>query len=228
MKTRKKPIRTEIDDKKVMEDIKAGKGLAPLVTVADKLPEEARDQQEKRAEMARSNWAAQMEGLGYDASGNRLPEERTNGAGVTKKSVRKSAEASEAGEKQAKKPKSARAKAKQPNGRITSASILKKLNAFGKNYQIEEEQDFREAARIYSEEAELIAQMRKRLKEDGLTVMKTYKTGDCEVAHPLLSELPRHVESANKCLMTISSMIEERGAKKQKPTRELDQFRLHA
>ena len=179
MKTGKKPIRTEIDDKKVLEDIKAGKGLAPLVTVADKLPEEARDI-------------------------------RTNGAGVTKKSASK------------------KAKAKTPTEKITPASILKKLIAFGKDYQIENEQDFREAARIYSEEAALIDQMRKRLKEDGLTVMKTYKTGDCEVAHPLLSELPRHVESANKCLMTISSMIEERGAKKQKPTRDLDQFRLHA
>lgn len=179
VKTGKKPIRTEIDDKKVLEDIEAGKGLAPLVTVADKLPEEARDI-------------------------------RTNGAGVTKKSASK------------------KAKAKQPTAKLTPASIFRKLIVFGKTYQIEEEQDFREAARIYSEEAALIDQMRKRLKEDGLTVMKTYKTGDCEVAHPLLSELPRHVESANKCLMTISSMIEERGAKKQKPTRDLDQFRLHA
>ena len=188
-----------------------------LVEIAKELPKEARDLPKDQAEMARSNWAAQMEGLGYDPSGNPLPVKaekaegkRTNGAGVTKKSASK------------------KAKAKQPNEKITSASILRKLNAFGKNYQIEEEQDFREAARIYSEEAELIAQMRKRLKEDGLTVMKTYKTGDCEVAHPLLSELPRHVESANKCLMTISNMIENRGAKKQKPTRELDQFRLHA
>lgn len=161
-----------------------------------------------------------------------LPEEakviRTNGAGVTKKSARKVAEVLGAGEKPAKKPKSTRAKAKTPTEKITPASILKKLIAFGQDYQIENEQDFREAARIYSEEAALIAQMRKRLKDEGLTVMKTYKTGECEVAHPLLSELPRHVESANKCLMTISSMIEERGAKKQKPTRDLDQFRLHA
>lgn len=188
-----------------------------LVEIAKELPEEARDPQEKRAEMMRSNYAAQMEALGYDPSGNPLPVraekaegKRTNGAGVTKKSASK------------------KAKAKQPTEKITPASILKKLIAFGKDYQIENEQDFREAARIYSEEAALIDQMRKRLKEDGLTVMKTYKTGDCEVAHPLLSELPRHVESANKCLMTISSMIEERGAKKQKPTRDLDQFRLHA
>ena len=188
-----------------------------LVEIAKELPEEARDPQEKRAEMMRSNYAAQMEALGYDASGNPLPVKaekaegkRTNDAGVKKKSASKEA------------------KAKTPTEKITPASIFRKLVAFGKDYQIETEQDFREAARIYSEEAALIDQMRKRLKEDGLTVMKTYKTGDCEVAHPLLSELPRHVESANKCLMTISSMIEERGAKRQKPTRDLDQFRLHA
>ena len=141
-----------------------------------------------------------------------LPEEakniRTNGAGVKKKSASK------------------KAKAKQPTERITPASIFRKLIAFAKVYQIENEQDFREAARIYSEEAALIDQMRKTLKEDGLTVIKTYKTGDCEVAHPLLSELPRHVESANKCLMTISSMIEDRGAKKT-TARDLDKFRLH-
>ena len=103
----------------------------------------------------------------------------------------------------------------------------RKLLAFGKEYQIENEQDFLEAARIYSEEAALIDQMRDRLDEDGLTVMKTYKTGEVEVAHPLLSELPRHVESANRCLMTISGMIEDRGTKKQRAKRDLDAFRLH-
>ena len=186
-----------------------------------------------------SNWAAQMEMLGYDASGMPLAEEqRTNDAGGTKKSAATGAKAGKVtdgargkaggGTKTGKKATAKRAKAKKPNEKITPASIFKKMLAFGKEYQIDGEQDFLEAARIYSEEAALIDQMRDRLDDDGLTVMKTYKTGDVEVAHPLLSELPRHVESANKCLMTISSMIEDRGAKKQKPTRELDKFRLHA
>ena len=142
-----------------------------------------------------------------------LPEKarttRTNGAGVKKKSASK------------------KAKAKQPNEKITPASIFRKLIAFGKTYQIETEQDFREAARIYAEEAYLIDQMRDQIAEEGLTVMKTYKTGDVPVAHPLLSELPRHVESANKCLTTISNMISDRGAKKEKAARDLDAFRLH-
>ena len=111
-----------------------------------------------------------------------------------------------------KKAKS-RAKARSGSEKLTPAAIYRKMIAFGKNYQVEKEQDFIEAARIYSEEAGLIDQMRDRLAEDGLTVLKTYKTGDVEVAHPLLSELPRHVESANKCLSTIGSMISERGAR---------------
>ena len=191
----------EMSEREKIEYIKSGKGLPPIVEKADSLPEEA----------------------------------RTNDAGGTKKSARKSDKASEDGKStqksvksQSRKQKNTRAKAKKPNEKITPASIFKKMLEFGKEYQIDGEQDFLEAARIYSEEAALIDQMRDRLDEDGLTVMKTYKTGDVEVAHPLRSELPRHVESANKCLMTISSMIEDRGAKKQKPTRELDKFRLHA
>ena len=135
---------------------------------------------------------------------------RTKGAGVTPK---KSA------------PK--RAKARKPNEKLTPASILKKMLAFGKAYQIETEQDFIEAARIYAEEAGLIDQMRDQIAEEGLTVIKSYKTGDVPVAHPLLSELPRHVESANRCLSTIGTMISERGARVEKAKRDLDAFRLH-
>ena len=125
-----------------------------------------------------------------------------------------------------KKKTKTRAKARSGSEKITPAALYRKLIAFGKIYQVEKEQDYLEAARIYAEEAALIDQMRDRIAEDGLTVEKTYKTGSVEVAHPLLSELPRHVESANKCLATIGAMIEDRGAKKQ-AARDLDQFRLH-
>ena len=126
-----------------------------------------------------------------------------------------------------KKKTTKRAKARSGSEKLTPAALFRKMIAFGKNYQVEKEQDFLEAARIYSEEAALIDQMRDRIAEDGLTVEKTYKTGSVEVAHPLLSELPRHVESANKCLATIGNMIEERGARVEKAARDLDAFRLH-
>ena len=162
-----------------------------------------------------------------------LDEEQMNkgdlDAGVRKKSAAKTGRTAAEATTPTKtaKAKTGRAKAKKPNEKITPASIFKKMIAFGKIYQVENEQDFQEAARIYAEEAGLIDQMRDRLAEDGLTVLKTYKTGDVEVAHPLLSELPRHVESANKCLATIGSMISERGAKKERAARDLDKFRLH-
>ena len=126
------------------------------------------------------------------------------------------------------KAKTGRAKAKKPNEKITPASILKKMLAFGKAYQIETEQDFIEAARIYAEEAGLIDQMRDQIAVEGLTVIKSYKTGDVPVAHPLLSELPRHVESANRCLSTIGTMVAERGARVEKAKRDLDAFRMNA
>ena len=127
----------------------------------------------------------------------------------------------------AKKKTKSRAKARSGSEKLTPASLYRKMIAFGKAYQVEKEQDFIEAARIYAEEAGLIDQMRDRIAEDGLTVEKTYKTGSVDVAHPLLSELPRHVESANKCLATIGNMIGERGARVEKAARDLDAFRLH-
>ena len=129
------------------------------------------------------------------------------------------------GRSKKKQPK--RSKAKSGNEKVTPAAIYRKMIAFGKCYQVEKEQDFIEAARIYAEEAGLIDQIRDQIAEEGLTVLKTYKTGDVPVAHPLLSELPRHVESANKCLATIGNMIGERGARVEKAARDLDAFRLH-
>lgn len=179
-----------------------------------------------------------------------LDEKPTNGAGVREKSAAEGAAEAEVTKSPRKnagsttgtsRPKKAagtgtthtgsgstkRAKARKPNEKLTPASIYARMLKFGKIYQIEGEQDFMEAARIFADEAGLIDQMRDQIAEEGLTVMKTYKTGDVPVAHPLLSELPRHVESANKCLATIGNMISERGAKKQKAARDLDAFRLN-
>ena len=121
-----------------------------------------------------------------------------------------------------------RTKARSGNEKLTPAALYRKMITFGKIYQVEKEQDFIEAARIYAEEAGLIDQIRDQIAEEGLTVTKTYKTGESPMAHPLLSELPRHVESANKCLATIGNMITERGARVERAARDLDAFRLHA
>ena len=174
-----------------------------VVEIAEKLPEEARATRTKTAKGAK---AAAKKETGTGRGGAKAGE-KSAGTG-------------------AKKAKG-RAKARSGNEKLTPAALYRRMIAFGKIYQIEKEQDFIEAARIYSEEAGLIDQMRDKIAEDGLTVEKTYKTGSVEVAHPLLSELPRHVESANKCLATIGNMVGERGARVEKAARDLDAFRLH-
>ena len=158
---------------------------------------------------------------------DRLPETARSSGKKTGGGTKKRAGAADQKGGAAKKKAKTRAKARSGNEKLTPAALYRKMIAFGKVYQVENEQDFIEAARIYAEEAALIDQMRDRIAEDGLTVEKTYKTGSVEVAHPLLSELPRHVESANKCLTPIGNMIGERGARVEKAKRDLDAFRLH-
>ena len=156
-----------------------------------------------------------------------LPKKARTSGGKTGGGTKKSAGTGNGGAAAGKKKAKGRAKARSGSEKLTPAALYRKMIAFGKIYQVDHEQDFIEAARIYAEEAGLIDQMRDRIAEDGLTVEKTYKTGSVEVAHPLLSELPRHVESANKCLATIGNMIGERGARVEKAARDLDAFRLH-
>ena len=158
---------------------------------------------------------------------DRVPEITGKPAGKSRGGTKKGTGAGRSAAGQGKKKAAGRSKARSGSEKLTPAALYRKMIAFGKIYQVEKEQDFIEAARIYAEEAGLIDQMRDRIAEDGLTVTKTYKTGEVEVAHPLLSELPRHVESANKCLATIGNMIGERGARVEKAARDLDAFRLH-
>ena len=173
-------------------------------------------------------WIVPAEDLQAPAAGaGEESTQKTAGTGG-KADGRKAGAGKSAGKNAGKAKRSGkRVKARNGNEKLTPAAIYRKMITFGKAYQVDREQDFIEAARIYAEEAGLIDQIRDQIAEEGLTVMKTYKTGDVPVAHPLLSELPRHVESANKCLATIGNMIGERGARVEKAARDLDQFRLH-
>lgn len=127
------------------------------------------------------------------------------------------------------KKKKSKAKSAMPAdvGRKSSAAeIFSKLMEFGKGYGVENDADFREAGRNYAEECVLISRMRDQVDADGLTTWKTYKTGDQMVAHPLIQEIPRHVDCANRTLSTICEILEKRGAKRENTGEDLDQFRM--
>ena len=112
----------------------------------------------------------------------------------------------------------------------TMAVTIKKLLALGEKYKVHQEEDFIQAARTYVEEARLIEQMRKQLKADGLTVTKEYVKGrENLTAHPLIAEIPKHVDCANRTLMNMASIIEARGTMPDKAEEDdLTQFRLNA
>lgn len=111
---------------------------------------------------------------------------------------------------------------------ISAETIFRRLVEFGKQFNVDNDNDFREAVRNYAEESILITKMREQVDQDGLTTWKSYKTGDQMVAHPLIQEISRHVDCANRTLSTISDILKNRGAKREETGEDLDAFRIAA
>ena len=113
---------------------------------------------------------------------------------------------------------------------MAALTTLKKLMALGEKYKVDKEEDYIVAARTFVEESRLIGKMREQLKKDGLTVDKTYVKGRANLtAHPLIAEIPKHVDCANRTLLNMAAIIDSRGVKpEKKPDAELENYRLNA
>lgn len=112
---------------------------------------------------------------------------------------------------------------------MAAVTTIKKLMELGKKYKVETEEDYIVAVKTFVEESKLIDEMRKQLKADGLTVNKEYVKGRQNVsAHPLIAEIPKHVDCANRLLATMNNIIDTRGERVQQEKDELDEFRLNA
>lgn len=110
-----------------------------------------------------------------------------------------------------------------------AVSSYKKLIDFGKIYEVDTEEDYKAAALTYSQEAQLIAQMRQQLAEDGITTTKEYVKGRENLCiHPLVQEIPKHVDCANRTLAILGDIIVKRGKKRADAPDGLTQFRLRA
>lgn len=108
-----------------------------------------------------------------------------------------------------------------------AVSSYRKLLKFGKNFGVEKAEDFKAAAMTYAEEVELIAKMRTQLEEDGMTVEKEYVKGRQNVCiHPLVQEIPKHVDCANRTLGILGDIIVKRGKTEPDTEDPLDEFRL--
>lgn len=108
-----------------------------------------------------------------------------------------------------------------------AVSSYRKLIKFGKIFEVDRDEDYKAAAQTYAEEAELIAKMRTQLEEDGMTVTKEYVKGRENVCvHPLIQEIPKHVDCANRTLGILGEIIVKRGKKKPEEADGLSEFRL--
>lgn len=107
-------------------------------------------------------------------------------------------------------------------------TTVKKLMELGRKYKVDHEEDFIVAVKTFVEEAKLIDRMRKQLNEDGMTVTKEYVKGRENIsAHPLIAEIPKHVDCANRLLQSMNAIIESRGQRLEQEMDELDEFRLN-
>ncbi len=108
-----------------------------------------------------------------------------------------------------------------------AVSNYRKLLKFGKQFEVDKDEDYKAAAMTYAEEVNLIAQMRTQLEEDGMTVEKEYVKGRQNVCvHPLITEIPKHVDCANRTLGIMGDIILKRGKKKPETDDALAEFRL--
>lgn len=111
---------------------------------------------------------------------------------------------------------------------MAAVTTVKKLMELGRKYKVDHEEDFIVAVKTFVEEAKLIDRMRKQLNEDGMTVTKEYVKGRENIsAHPLIAEIPKHVDCANRLLQSMNAIIESRGQRLEQETDELDEFRLN-
>ena len=102
-----------------------------------------------------------------------------------------------------------------------AVSSYRKLIKLGKIFEVSQDEDYK------SEEAELIARMRTQLDEDGMTVEKEYVKGRQNICvHPLVQEIPKHIDCANRTLGILGDIIAKRGRKKPDEVDGLSEFRL--
>ena len=105
---------------------------------------------------------------------------------------------------------------------VTYAALMKMAKAYG----VDKNALFVAAAKQYQMQAETLNMIRDTLKENGETVTtKEYVKGRENVCvHPLVAQLPKHADSANKTLATMLDIVQKLG-KAYAGTDNLSQFR---
>lgn len=102
--------------------------------------------------------------------------------------------------------------------RKANNDVLSDLMEMADNYGLRDNAIFKAAANQYALQQRVINNIKEALDaEDSLMSTKEYVKGRENIyAHPLVKELPKHADSANRAAQTMLNIIETLG--KEKPT----------
>ena len=90
----------------------------------------------------------------------------------------------------------------------------KDIMAMAARYGVDKNALFVSAARRYDDQVKLIEKLRKQLEDDGLMVEHVNVKGDSNSdIHPLVAQLPKHSDTANKTLSVMLDIVTKLGKK---------------
>ena len=97
-----------------------------------------------------------------------------------------------------------------------AADVLQQLTKMAKKYSVEKNAMFQAAANQYALQQRVIDNIKRVLdEEDTLMATKEYVKGRENIyAHPLVKELPKHADSANRTAQIMLTIIETLGKEK--------------
>ena len=99
---------------------------------------------------------------------------------------------------------------------MAKAKTYNELMRMAKKYGVEKNALFVQAAKQYELQQHVLDMIRSELAAEGeTTTTKEYVKGRENVCvHPLVAQLPKHVDSANKTLATMLNIIQALGQEK--------------
>lgn len=102
------------------------------------------------------------------------------------------------------------------------ANTYDELLKMARRYGVDQNALFLAAAKQYALQQKVIALLNDGIEDGDLTTQKTYISGQKnEYAAPLVKELPKHSDAANRTATVILDIIVKLG---QKPTEDEDEF----
>lgn len=99
------------------------------------------------------------------------------------------------------------------------------LVALARRYGVDTNEIFISCAKQYDLQSQVIEKMKENLQDNDFLVTKEYVKGRENImANPLVKELPKHMDSANKTLGMMLNIIQTLGSKEIKQQSKLEEL----